>query len=47
MEPAPGAPGLPVTVLDRIVLPDAQPGENEGEHEEPNDPLPMRLSPSS
>jgi hypothetical protein len=35
------APDLPVTVLDRIVLPDAQPGETQDEHEEPGDPLPL------
>jgi len=34
-----GASDLPVTVLDRIVLPDAKPGETQDEHEEPGDPL--------
>ena len=39
MEPAPGASDLPVTVRDRSVLSDAQPGETEDEHEEPGDPV--------
>jgi len=35
----PGAPDLPIPVLDRIILPDAQPGETRGDHEEYGDPL--------
>jgi hypothetical protein len=35
----PGALDIPFTVLDRVVLPDAQPGETEGQHEEPGDPV--------
>lgn len=35
----PGAPDLPVTVFDRIVLSDEKSGETPDEHEEPGDPL--------
>jgi len=35
----PGAQSLPVTVLDRIVLSDAQSGETEDEHEKSGDPV--------
>lgn len=39
MGPAWGASDLPVTVFDRIVLPDAQSGETEDEHEKSSDPV--------
>ena len=36
-----GASGLPIPVLDRIVLSDAESGETQNQHEEPGDPVPL------
>lgn len=39
MEPAPGAPDLSLPILDRVILPNAQPGETQDKHEEPDNPV--------